>query len=1227
MSSVFFDRERIADWLGDHTVAKARAVGPVSNVQWHGATLTGRVQGSEPEPYRTRVRFRTDGGTPWAQSDCSCPVGRNCKHVAALLLAELQYHDEMDHIVRVDDAERDDSAPTAEPGTPESFGPRQTQQGVRPELVSWLERFRARAEAADAAAQKATAVRTETLAYRLNWSDFHSRHEVVLYRARCDANGRIVEVGETWGNVESALLKQPRFVSDEDLSILRGLWLGRAREDFGQFVLRGTNGAEMLQKLIVTGRLFFDFKVAPHDDAPTPLVRAADRPGRIEWEPLADQRLRPVLCTEPRATMVLPTEPVWYVDGVAKEAGIVRLSLPFQQLPDYLAMPPISLAEAPLVASVLREVAPDLPLPPTPEASAIRVIDVEPVPVLTLNSHALPFAAWTSKATRAEKASRATRAAAAPAVELAGVSFDYDGVSINVDSSVTLVPVPGGEVLHIRRRYEVEKKRLLELRKTGLQKVPTSRVFASRLLPDTMLGLPDDEAWSVFVNEAVPDLVSKGWRVTMAPEFRYNVIEIDAIDGTAHQAGDGWFDLEMGIRIGERNVRLEPLLADLFRRDRRWLGGALEAIPDDEPIELKTEENKRLRLRADRLKPVVRVLVDLFDSLGGALAEGAPLRVPSVDAGRLEALNDTGRWQFRGDDSIRQLAARLQAGPGLRDVPVPAALRAQLRAYQQQGLNWMQYLREQGVAGVLADDMGLGKTVQTLAHILAEREAGRLDKPALIVVPTTLVHNWREEARRFAPELKVLVLNGPQRKERFEQIGEHELILTTYALLWRDQKVLAGHEYHLLILDEAQYVKNATTKAAQAIRGLSARHRLCLTGTPLENHLGELWSQFDFLLPGFLGTQKDFTRRWRNPIEKNHDGVRRSLLARRIRPFMLRRRKDEVAKELPAKTTIVCSVDLEGAQRDLYETVRTAMQERVRAAVSAQGLARSHIIVLDALLKLRQVCCDPRLVRSLRAAEAEAEAQGQAGVHADTHAGAQALAQADEADANAQADVQAQANVQAHAHANSNSYDKTHEDSPRKLSRVSDKSEKPEKGARPTRSAKLDLLLSMLPELIEEGRRVLLFSQFTGMLSLIAQALDEAAIAYVILTGDTADRITPVQRFQQGEVPLFLISLKAGGVGLNLTAADTVIHYDPWWNPAAENQATDRAHRLGQDKPVFVYKLIAAGSIEEKIVELQEQKAGLADSILSEDAAGAVKFSDDDIDALFAPMPELDGEK
>jgi SNF2 family DNA or RNA helicase len=404
------------------------------------------------------------------------------------------------------------------------------------------------------------------------------------------------------------------------------------------------------------------------------------------------------------------------------------------------------------------------------------------------------------------------------------------------------------------------------------------------------------------------------------------------------------------------------------------------------------------------------------------------------------------------------------------------------------------------------------------------------------------MHNWREEAQRFTPELRVLDLQGPQRHERFDQISKHDLILTTYPLLWRDQSALAEHEYHLLILDEAQYVKNAATKAATTIRELRARHRLCLTGTPLENHLGELWAQFDFLLPGFLGAHKDFTQRWRTPIEKGGDTVRRDLLTRRIRPFMLRRRKDEVATELPPKTIIVRTVELEGAQRDLYETVRSAMQEKVRAAVTAKGLARSHIVVLEALLKLRQVCCDPRLVKISQA-------------------------------------------------------------------------------ARIKESAKLALLLDMLPELIEEGRRILLFSQFTGMLDLIAAALNEAGIPYVVLTGDTTDRRTPIRRFQQGAVPLFLISLKAGGVGLNLTAADTVIHYDPWWNPAVENQATDRAHRLGQDKPVFVYKLITAGSVEEKIVAMQEQKAALADAILSEDAAGAVKFSADDLEALFEPIP------
>jgi len=1095
-------------------VAKGREyVHAVLGLRWQGHRLSGKVKGSARLPYETVVQFYESQEGLWVESECTCPVGFDCKHAAALLLAGLEKM----------------PGPTPIPGARPMAAPR-----VRPELISWLETFRAK-RAAVPSAKKAAARPTQALAYILVWVDYRQRHEVQIYKTGLSKDGTLGARGEPWDNVEAALVKPPKFVTADDLILLRGLWLGRAREDYGAFTLQGTNGADALPKLVASGRFFIAHKTAQTAymqlDLSTTgpaLVQGAERPGQIAWQTLADERVRPVVRTEPTATMIIATEPAWYVDTHTGEAGVIHMSMPLEALWDYLSMPPISLAEAPLVAAVLRESAPDLPLPPAHDTSAIRVIDTEPVPVLSLDTR--PLYASSHRAPRQYDPQ-------AHALDFATVGFDYDGISVDAENGQSLFVGENGDVTQVKRSPDAEKRRLLELRKTGLQKITPG--YGTQPFPQAMLGLPESDGWFAFVNESLPVLRGNGWRVTMGEAFRFNVIEIDNIDGMVRHSGDGWFDLEMGITVGDRTVRLEPLLAELFRRDRRWLSGALESIADDEAIELKTDQGERLRLRADRLKPVVRVLVDLFDTVG----DGA-LRISEFDAGRLEALNDTGRWQFHGDTSIRQLAQRLQVGPGLREVPVPQGLQAELRAYQHQGLSWMQFLREHNLAGVLADDMGLGKTVQTLAHVLAEKEAGRLDRPALIVVPTTLVHNWREEARRFTPGLRVLDLNGPQRHDRFDEIGEHDLILTTYALLWRDQASLARHDYHLLILDEAQYVKNATTKAATTIRELQARHRLCLTGTPLENHLGELWSQFDFLLPGFLGSQKDFTKRWRTPIEKNGDSVRSTLLARRIRPFMLRRRKDEVAKELPPKTIIVRTVDLEGAQRDLYETVRAAMHEKVRAAVTANGLARSHIIVLEALLKLRQVCCDPRLVKL------------------------------------------------------------------QKASRVKE-------------SAKLDLLLAMLPELIDEGRRVLLFSQFTGMLALICAALDKAAIPYVILTGDTTDRVTPVQRFQQGEVPLFLISLKAGGVGLNLTAADTVIHYDPWWNPAAENQATDRAHRLGQDKPVFVYKLIAAGSIEEKIVALQEKKALLANSILSEDAAGAVKFSADDLDALFEPIPDV----
>jgi superfamily II DNA or RNA helicase len=1101
MPAFVYDTAQIIKWLGSHTVAKARTyVDEVTRLHWEEDVLRANVQGTQRRPYTVEVMFHDHHGSLSAQGHCSCPVGFGCKHAAAVLLASA------------------------------SDRPRESE-AVRAEVAGWLEGFRSRfASTRNASAKKpGEANGALGLVYVLGASRIMRTAEVALHKVRLSPDGSFQTLDRPWTNLDAALVKQPKFVSDEDMTIVRALVIGRTRNDFGGFGLHGEAGADLLHRMMATGRLFSAMPTSQDVAEPRrPLREGATRPGRIEWTPDLDDRVRPVLQTDPEATLIIPTEPLWFADAETREAGIVDMPQPARQLADYLSMPPISLAEAPLVSAMLREVASDLPPPPEQESLNLHVVDTEPVPVLVLDTRPVN-GSWRPRDERT----------AANVLDFALVSFDYDGFSIDPTRATTVMRAASGEMVQVNRRHDVEARYLASLYELGFRQIPSHQRFGPKPIPNGVIGLPAPAAWASFTSDALPALREDGWRVSMSPEFRFDFIEIDDIQGTARQATDGWFDLELGIVVGERSVRLEPLLADLFQRDRRWLAGVIDSIPDDEGIELKTDLGERLRVRAARIKPVVRVLIDLFDTIGSH-----PLRVSEQDAGRLEALSDTGRWQFHGDVSIRELAQRLQEGPGLREVPVPHGLNAELRVYQREGLNWMQYLRERNLSGVLADDMGLGKTVQALAHILVEKESGRLDRPVLVVLPTTLIHNWREEARKFAPALRVLDLHGPQRKERFDQIGEHDLVLTTYPLLWRDQAMLSLHEYHLLILDEAQIVKNVATKAAKGIRDLRARHRLCLTGTPLENHLGELWAQFDFLLPGFLGSQKDFTKRWRTPIEKYDDPVRRDLLVRRIRPFMLRRRKDEVAKELPQKTTIVRTVALEGAQRDLYETVRIAMQEKVRVAVADQGLARSHIVVLEALLKLRQVCCDPALVKLVRAGRVE-------------------------------------------------------------------------------ESAKLDLLLDMLPELLEEGRRVLLFSQFTGMLAIIAAALDKAGLPYVTLTGDTTDRITPVKRFQDGEVPLFLISLKAGGVGLNLTAADTVIHYDPWWNPAAENQATDRAHRIGQLKPVFVYKLIVAGSIEERIVAMQDRKAALADSILREDKAGTAKFSAEDIEALLAPMPEM----
>jgi len=1110
-----FTEEDVVQWLGDHTVAKARGyIAAVSGMRWRNAdTLEGSVQGSRAKPYLVRVRFHDSDRVRRVEAYCACPVSYDCKHAAALVLACLR-----------------ESAGVAH--APLAASRAMLPHGVRSSVITWIENFRTEQSlAAIAVSKPASTKRTHALAYLIGLN-YRGRVAVTIFKARLDKEGAIRSFESSWNALENGILKPPSFVDEDDVVILRGLIKGRSTDSFDGYALSGVVGAEVLERILASERAYgASSGDIDHLDGATKLLRGEPRPARLEWGVTDDGMLRPELvCAPPASMLATSTEPGWYVDCAIGEAGPIESAIAGRPLHNIVSMPPISIDEAALLAPVLKEIVPEMPAPLGCGEARVRVIDTEPVPVLLFDSSLCYGRPWGSGMSNG-------------VLDFAQVFFEYEAVRTPASSTAIVHQLASGDLVQLKRRDDTQSRRMAELNKAGLRKLPDSRVYGPKPFPSGIWGLPDEDAWPGFVAHAIPSLRETGWRIEMEDSFQHNVIEIDTIEGSLTADGQGWFDVEMGITVLDRRVRLEPLLADLFRRDTRWLSGGLEKIADDEPIELSTDRNERLRIAAARIKPLVRVLIDLF---GGKPDD--PLRISALDAGRLEAMENQGRWQFKGDNAIRELAQKLYSGAGVARIAQPAGLKAHMRPYQIEGLAWMQFLREHTLAGVLADDMGLGKTLQTLAHILTEKDHGRLDRPALAVMPTTLIHNWLEEARRFAPDLRVLDLHGPSRHERFAAIPDHDLVLTTYPLLWRDQAALAQHEYHLLILDEAQCVKNASTKAAVTVRELNARHRLCLTGTPLENHLGELWSQFDFLLPGFLGTQKDFTARWRSPIEKGGDTTRRDLLARRLRPFMLRRRKDDVATELPPKSIITRTFELEGAQRDLYETVRAAMQKKVREAISEVGLNRSHIVVLDALLKLRQVCCDPRLVKTAQAAAVK-------------------------------------------------------------------------------QSAKLELLMQMVPELIDEGRRILVFSQFAGMLKLIAEALHQARLPYAMITGDTTNRRAQIERFNSGEVPIFLISLKAGGVGLNLTMADTVIHYDPWWNPAVENQATDRAHRIGQDKPVFVYKLITAGSVEEKILAMQDKKAALAQAILSEDGAKAAKFSAADLEALFEPIPEIEKPK
>ena len=540
-------------------------------------------------------------------------------------------------------------------------------------------------------------------------------------------------------------------------------------------------------------------------------------------------------------------------------------------------------------------------------------------------------------------------------------------------------------------------------------------------------------------------------------------------------------------------------------------------------------------------------------------------RISSAQASFLEStLKQNAQWQVQAPAAWRDRAAR-QSGEAKLECPPLGDLDAVLRPYQKQGVAWLRFLRENSFGGILADEMGLGKTLQVLAFLRSLPRSSP-STPHLVICPTSLVFNWQAEAKKFTPGLKVLALHGPDRHARFADIAGSDLVITSYALTRRDAERYRELEFDTVVLDEAQHIKNRQTQNAQAVKAIRSRHRLVLTGTPLENSVLDLWSIFDFLMPGYLGSAQDFRERYEVPITRERNVEAQARLSRRLRPFLLRRLKKEVAADLPAKLEQVSFCELNDDQREIYQQLLSATRKEVLDAVGAQGLARSRMVVLNALLRLRQVCCDLRLLKLETTPHPPfghplplggGEGARRAGEGASVHSGIP--------------------------------------------------------------SGKLELFSELLEEVIDGGHRVLVFSQFVSMLTIIKEQLAAEEIEYCYLDGSTTDRAAVVGRFQDTPtIPVFLISLKAGGVGLNLTGADTVIHFDPWWNPAVEDQATDRAHRIGQTRVVTSYKLITRDTVEEKILQLQQRKREVIHAMLGgeEQLTGALSW--DEIQDLLA---------
>jgi superfamily II DNA or RNA helicase len=1075
----------------------------------NGAVITATTQGSAPDPYVQRLVVSQSANGLRITGTCSCPVGRHCKHIAAVLIAAQRTQSKIS-LAGPLFAVTNQAAPLPEK--------------LPPQIQMWLADF-------DQEDEELTEVFPAAIRNRVFYVLSADPGGPGVPLLRIDPMTVNLRKDGSVGTIKRYQLHQvqtpAKYLRPSDRVILSRL----ERRTYGSRHQPDDDPPETLRRILQTGRACWASAAEG-----IVLTEAPERQGQVTWITRADASQQATLSLDEGLIGVRLPAP-WYVDPQTGAMGPVSLDLPrgvANRLLNAPAIPPEAAAE---VRTQLSRRVTTVAVPVPNELKPAERIQVPLEPCLRLINGTLPMNPSYGRGSGRSIGNGLFE------VPLARLAFRYGPIELpRSRRPLPRLTVRDGVIYEAIRDLAAEGAVLKQLTDLGFAPVQELvPVYYQHAHTDDFAlretGAPG--AWLRVVTQEVPRLRAAGWAVEIDDNFPFQVVSTDSAIEAELLEGSGidWLELHLGVMVDGERVDLVPALIRLIARPEASM---LTEGPDDKPFVLPLTDGRLLSLPMARIRPTLQALLELWQSRGGD-PDQASFGFSRLDATELANLEERSGLIWRGGEALRELGRTLQHTGGIPKASVPASFLATLRPYQSQGVDWLQFLGSAGLGGILADDMGLGKTVQTLAHLMIDKDEGRLDRPSLIVCPTSLIPNWMAEAHRFAPDLSVLVLHGAMRKSRFKEVAKYDVVLSTYPLLSRDHDILTKQEWHAVILDEAQFIKNPNAETTRLALRLKARQRLCLSGTPLQNHLGELWSLFDFLAPGFLGGQKSFKTVYRTPIEKHGDQERQNILNRRIRPFMLRRTKQEVITELPPKTEITEPVEMEAAQRSIYEAIRMAMHAKVQAAIAQKGLARSGIIILDALLKMRQACCDPRLLKL------QAVSRAKAG------------------------------------------------------------------------SAKLDRLMDMLGIMLSEGRRVLLFSQFTEMLALIERRLSDDRIDYVTLTGDTKDRAAPVSRFQSGDVPLFLISLKAGGVGLNLTAADTVIHYDPWWNPAVEDQATDRAHRIGQRKKVFVHRLVTLGTIEEKMEVLKEKKRTIVASVMDAEHGGALKLTGADIEELFAP--------